>query len=147
MFKKLRKTLTAAAACLVFFALSFVVYADNGSLKKTVRVGYTDYYGFIEQNPNGEFSGYGVDYLDELAHYTDWRYEYVYCNWDTAIEKLQNDEIDLLCNATPNAENRKTLAFSQYSIGVEQFVLYCLPTTDLCFDDFENFDGKNMGVL
>ncbi|MEG0021032.1 MAG: hypothetical protein RR728_10825, partial [Oscillospiraceae bacterium] len=68
MFKKLRKTLTAAAACLVFFALSFVVYADNGSLKKTVRVGYTDYYGFIEQNPNGEFSGYGVDYLDELAH-------------------------------------------------------------------------------
>ncbi|MEG3028858.1 MAG: diguanylate cyclase [Oscillospiraceae bacterium] len=145
------KQLVNIFAAMLFFclALSLPAYALQGDdyTPRKVRVGYTDYYNFIQKTESGEFSGYGVDYLQEIARYTNWNYEYVYCEWGSVLDKLQSGEVDLMCNATQSRRVKEDFSLSQYSIGIEQFVLYCLPETDLYFDDFEGFDGKLIGVI
>ena len=46
--------------------------------KKVIRVGYMDFQNFIYEEPDGTYSGYGVEYLEKIANYTDWEYEYVF---------------------------------------------------------------------
>lgn len=41
-------------------------------------------------------SGYSYEYLQKLASYTGWKYEYVYGEWDELFEKLKDGEIDLM---------------------------------------------------
>lgn len=146
MMKKLSTVFTMLLPCV--FAMSLTGFANYETApREPIKVGYTDYYGFIQQDGEGDWTGYGVDYLTQISRYTDWEYEFVYCNWEEALDKLKSSEIDLLCNATQSADNQKNFEFSQYSIGVEQFVLYCLPETDLYCDDYSNFDGKNIGII
>ena len=70
--------------------------------RKVVRVGYIDYEGFIEQQGNGNYTGYGVQYLNEIAKYTNWKYEYVYGSWAELMEQLKDGKIDLICQAQKN---------------------------------------------
>lgn len=144
--KNLKLVIMAAFLCLF---LPMNIFADDTQTKekRTVRVGYTDYYNFIRPEGQDKYKGYGVDYLNEISEYTNWEYQYIYYGWDTALEKLNNNEIDIMCNATKSAENIKKYEFSQYPIGIEQFVLYCLPETDLYYDDFESLEGRTIGLL
>ena len=48
----------------------FVVYGENIDSNETIRIGYIDYGGFIDQDEKGEYTGYGVELLDKIAEYT-----------------------------------------------------------------------------
>lgn len=63
--------------CILLLAHTSLAWAAAGG-GKTVRVGYYDISGFIEKDESGNFSGYGVDYLNRIAEKTGWNYEYVY---------------------------------------------------------------------
>ena len=70
------------------------VNADTGS-EQTVRVGYyqrTDFQeGSSDETPK---SGYGYEYLQQVAAYTGWNYEYVYGDWEELYQELTDGEID-----------------------------------------------------
>ena len=71
---------------------------------KTVRVAYIDYYNFINKDSEGNMYGYAVDYLDRVAEYTGWRYDYFYMAWPEAIENLAAGRIDFICSATKDEQ-------------------------------------------
>ena len=66
---------------------------------RNLTVGYIDYHGFIDEDIDGTYLGYGVDYLNEIAEYTGYTYSYEYGSWAENLEKLKNHEIDLICTA------------------------------------------------
>lgn len=120
--------------------------AENA--KKTVRVGYVGYEGFIYINEEGELGGYGVEYLSAIEQYADVEFVYVYCNWSDSLEMLRNREIDLVCTAFYSEERAKQFEFSSQNFGRVRGVLYTSPDNDeLHYEDFEYLDGKKIAFL
>ena len=88
-----------------------------------IRVGYTDSPGFIEKTAAGTVDGYGVAYLNEISHYTGWRYEYVYATWQECLELLAKGELDLLGMAQYTPERAASYEFASLPSGVEYMVM------------------------
>lgn len=152
----MRKRLSIISFVLILFLLwtgfPLPVYAKSvgtiESEKKTVRVGYTDFHGFIDEMSDGTYSGYAAEYLDKIAEYTDFNYEYVYGEWNELLTKLENKEIDLICNAQYTEERAEIFDFSVYPIGYTQGVLYTQKDNkNLYYEDFQTFDGITVGIL
>ncbi len=55
--------------------------------------------------------GYGYEYLQKVASYTGWRYEYVYGTWDKLFEKLVNGEIDLMASIAYNKARSEEILY------------------------------------
>ena len=74
------------ALFLILFVFSFFsVFAassDSALKNRTVKVGYVQSTNFLEgENDFDHKSGYGYEYLQKIAAYTGWNYEYVYGTW------------------------------------------------------------------
>lgn len=138
----MKKIISTLFCVLIFLALCTAVNA------KTLRVGYLGYKGFIAPDEDGKFQGYGVEYLKEIAQYTDFTYEYVYCSWNDSLEMLLTKEIDLVCTAKFTVERGQKYDFSTQNFGHVQGVLYTWPENpNLYYNDFLNLDGKKIGFL
>lgn len=115
---------------------------------KTIKVGYIDYKGFIEENSEEAYTGYGVDYLNEIAKYTGWKYEFVYDTWENHLQALKDGKIDIVCQAQITPERQKDYLFSKYSDGAESSVLYVKnEDTRYYYNDFEHFNGMRIAMM
>ena len=80
--------------CLLMIVLSFCA---NVHAETKLRVGYVPNTGFLAEDRSGHFLGYGYEYMEFLARYGNWRFEYVPAStWKELGEKLQSGAIDLL---------------------------------------------------
>lgn len=114
---------------------------------KEIVVGYTPYDYMIRQDTLGNYYGYGVTYLNELAKRTGWTYKFVEVKETERIEKLINGEIDLLCNLHNDCQQKDQLLFCDEATGLEYGMLAALEdNTDIFFDDFEHINGKKIGI-
>lgn len=115
--------------------------------EKTVTVAYIDYENFVEKQPDGSFTGYGVDYLERIADYTGWKYEYIDMDWPTAYEAVKNGTVDFYCVARSTQERAAEFDFSVYPVCDEEMNIYTLPGAQLYYNDYTAFDGMKFGVL
>ncbi|WP_167959287.1 EAL domain-containing protein [Anaerosporobacter faecicola] len=142
--KYLCEVLLTVIAVILFCALPTHAQED----KKTIRIGYIDYAGFIEKTVDGDYTGYGVEYLNEIAKYTGWKYEYVFDTWENCLDKLKKGQIDLLCTAQYTKERAEIYDFSKYSCGKEYGVLYVNPDDNkFYYNDIQAFDHAVIGLL
>ncbi len=113
----------------------------------TVRGGsFEETYNTV--NEKGERSGYGYEFLQNIAGYAGWTYEYVTSDWTDCFTQLMNDEIDILCGISYTDERAKEMLFSDMPMGEEKYYIYTnASNTDLTAADLSSFDGKNIGVL
>ena len=66
---------------------------DDNNLK----VGYVKNTGFLEENWDGHYTGYGYEYMEFLANYGHWNFEYVPADsWLELTEKLNLGEVDII---------------------------------------------------
>ena len=65
--------------------------------KTHLKVGYVPDTAFLEEDRPGHLRGYGYEYMEFLAQYGDWEFEYVPCiTWQECNDKLQAGLIDIL---------------------------------------------------
>lgn len=84
--------LAAALLLAVFFCLS-----PKGEAAADLRVGYVPGTGFLMEDSPGHLMGPGYEYMEFLAGFGGWHMTYIPCvSWWEAVEKLQNNEIDIL---------------------------------------------------
>lgn len=131
------------------FVLCLCLLPDTAAAQsRKVRVGYMDTDGFIMKDANGGFRGYGVDYLNKIAYYTGWEYEYVYSTWDEQLKLLERGELDLICNAQYTRERAGIYGYPDYPIGQEATVIYARPDdVDIYYEDYAAMDGKKIGLM
>jgi len=116
--------------------------------KKTVRIGYLGYEGFITQTIDGNYSGYGVEFLDEIASYTDWEYEYVYGTLESQLENLRTGRVDFIMQMQKTPEREEEFLFSKYIVGIESSVVYVRNDEDrYYYNDYENYDGMKIACI
>lgn len=138
--------------CCFFVAGSSVpvlAQAEQSASAQNVRVGVFEMKGFYEIDDAGNFSGYGIDYLNKIAEKTGWQYEYVQAeNWQDCEELLRRNEVDIIAPAEKTQERMEEFDFENYSIGMECGALLTRDTNDLLvYDDFEAFHNIKVGCV
>ena len=130
--------------CLI--ALSASTSAKENS-DNVVRVGsFEETYNIV--NEKGERRGYGYEYLQDIAGYAGWTYEYVTSNWEDCFTQLENGEIDILGGISYTDERAKNMLFSDMPMGEEKYYIYTdASNMDLTAGNLDSFEGKNIGVF
>ena len=114
--------------CIVALCVCFLPIGQIGikAEEQVIRIGYDSNSNFIKDN-DGKYYGYGVEYLEKIAEYTGWSYEFVKDeSWHASLDKLRNGEIDLICTAHYTEERAKEFLYSDLPLGYETSILYHL---------------------
>lgn len=117
---------------------------------KKIRVGYSNYEGFWERDEHIKdgYSGYAYDYLNEIAQYTGWEYEFVCGTWEECCERLKNGEIDLLGMLQETKEREEIYTYGRYPCGTEFAMLYVrADRADIFYEDYEAFGQLQVGLV
>lgn len=96
-----------AIAVIVTFVLPATAFAHGGSADasadhRIIRVGWPAQQGLSESDGNGSYSGYTYDYLEQVAQYTGWSYQFVEVEGTvneqltTLLAMLEAGEIDVM---------------------------------------------------
>lgn len=116
---------------------------------RVVRVGFPIVAGFSEKDEAGNYSGAVVDYLNEIAKYTNWEYEYVESVGDGSdlVLALQNGEVDLMGGMFYLADYEEYYDFSAYNMGYNYGVLFARKDdANVRSYDLASLQGKKIGV-
>lgn len=115
-----------------------------------VRVGFFAFDGYHMVDSQGRRSGYGYDYLQYLARYTSFDYEYVGYDksWKEMKNMLENGEIDILTSARRTPERLGRFDFSDQPIGSSACILTVKAGDNRYMtDDYTQLDGIRIGLL
>nr|WP_162990787.1 transporter substrate-binding domain-containing protein [Maliibacterium massiliense] len=113
------------------FCAAFPVQAGRRQTK-TIRVAYPIQAGLTDIDENGNFCGYTYEYLEEVAQYTGWDYEFVQVPGDvgtqlsTLMDMLAQGQVDLMGGMFYSAELGEMYDYSGYSYGTVETVLQML---------------------
>ncbi|MBP5255553.1 MAG: transporter substrate-binding domain-containing protein, partial [Clostridia bacterium] len=129
---------------LLFLLTPFGAAAKSGS--RVVRVGwYESYYNRTDEL--GRRSGYAYEYQQKIAAYTGWTYEYVEGSWPDLFQMLLDGRIDLLSDVSYTEERAKTLLYSAFPMGTEEYFVFVRPgNTEITTENLSAINGKKAGV-
>ena len=137
-------SLSVLAWCLTLLPVAPAL-ASSGRL---VRVGYDPSYGNIELGPNGRPTGYGHEYLMQVAQYADWQYQFVACDWAQCLTLLEEGEVDIVPTMQRTAARERLFDFSADKQGYEYATLLTrADNADVYYDDAEGLHGLRVGMV
>ena len=138
----------ALLLCAALFCVSIPVQAAaEDDAHKTVKVGFFAMDGYHAEDGTGARSGYGYEFLQLVARYSDLRFEYVGYDkgWDEMQRMLESGEIDLLTSAQKTPERERKFDFSETLIGTSTAMLTVRADDTRYMDG--NYDGMRIGVV
>ena len=118
--------------------------------RRTIRVGFFAFEGYHMLSDHDVRSGYGYDFLQLLARYTNWKYEYIGHDksWNEMQQMLADGEIDLLTSAQKTPERESLFAFSRRPIGTSSMILTVKAGDDrFTAGDYSTYEGMRIGLL
>ena len=140
----------ALAIVLVALALSLVAATPAAAGEpepRTVRVGFPQAEGFMMVDEQGNRTGLVVDFLNEIAKYTGWDYEYVDTDGANLPAELANDDFDLLGGVYYAESMEQYFSYPRYSTGHSRSVLLARWDNDsLSGYNLSDLNGKTIGV-
>jgi len=124
-------------------------YTSGGTVR-IIRVGFFAFAGYHMQDADGRRSGYGYDFLQEMARYGNWTYEYTGYDksWSQMQDMLASGEIDLLTSAQKTPEREEQFAFSNSPIGTNSAIL-TVKSGDTRYrsGSYDTYNGMRIGLL
>ncbi len=122
--------------------------AKTATEARTVRIGYVGYEGFLMPDSNGDFVGYCAEFLDEIAIYTGWEYEFFYGSLEDHMEKLKKGELDFLMQVQKTPERESQFLFSEYIVGTESNLVYVRNDEKrYYYSDYDFYDGMRIACM
>lgn len=114
---------------------------------RVLRVAFPDLTGISEIDQYGKHKGLLVDYLNEIAKYTGWEYEYVTVDNEDLISNFLDGQYDLMGGTFYSSGFEKYFAYPEYNTGRSRAVLLCRREDDsLQSNDLTSLNGKTIGV-
>ena len=147
--KKVVTLITAFAIIITsLFALGGQAFAAVETADRKIRVGVTNLSNFSEKNEDGTFSGYFIDYLNKIAQYTGWEYEFVEGQWAECQQWLKHGKVDFIGGITKEDSETLGLNISKWSIGTLYHTLVTSTGNDnYAYEDYASFNGATIGVV
>lgn len=120
--------------------------SESNTLKK-VRVGYLIYPGYQEGEGEAPKSGYGYEYLQQIAYYAGWEYEYVNGGFNELLEKLKNGDIDIMGDLSYTKERAKDINYAKEEQGREYYYLFVREDrTDISATNLTTLKDAKIGI-
>ncbi len=149
---------TVLSAILGFFLLTTCLFlgsiAPAFAADRTLRVGFPLQPGLTEVDANNHYNGYSYEYLQEIAQYTGWDYEFVQLPGDlnevlaTMVDMLQRGELDLLGGMVYNDQLAQVFDFPNDNYGTAYTVLGVLEeNTAINTINFQSLHTLRIAVL
>lgn len=122
--------------------------AAGSSEEKTVlRVAFPEAEGYTMMGEDGKPSGLVVDFLNEIAKYTGWQYEYVQTDSNTLMDDFMSGEVDLMGGTYYSEGFEEYFAYPQYNCGYSKVVLMARKDDSRIHSyDLSTFNGKTIGI-
>nr|WP_195377029.1 ATP-binding protein [Anaerotruncus rubiinfantis] len=146
---KIRKTAKRFyAACIAFLLLILSTAPAAAQTQKVLRVPFTEVPGFTMIDERGHRYGLIVDYLNEVAKYTGWAYEYIDTDSNDMTKDFLAGKYDLM-GGTYYAESlEQYFAYPDYSCGTTKSVLLARQDDySVRGYDTKDLNGKTIGVV
>lgn len=124
------------------------VYREKSQIRdKIVKVGWFSSDGVHQVEKDGTLAGYDYDYLQAIAQYNNWEYEYHFGSFAECYDWLKTGKIDLMGIINKTSEREKNFDFSRTNAGVEQCCLFVnVDNTKFEYEDFQNFNNMTVGI-
>ena len=147
--RALARALAVAVVLCVVGTCSLTWAPRAAAAEETVRIGYFESRNFTEGAADDKTKdGYGYEYLQRIAGYAGWRYEYVYGTWDELYRDLCDGTIDMLPGVSRTAEHADQVLFPDDSMLSETFYIYEKDSNAVSARDVEGqLAGKRIGVV
>lgn len=114
---------------------------------KTVKVGWFSSDGVHQIDPDGTLSGYDYEWLQAIAQYNNWDYEYHFGSFAECFQWLKAGQIDLIGITNKTPEREKFFDFSRINVGIEQCCIFTNnDNSKFEYEDFHNFENMLIGV-
>lgn len=147
----LRRGLTGLAA----LALAGALLPGARAAEPTViRVGYPIQSGLTERSENGKYSGYTYEYLEEIAQYRGWEYEFVEVpgtldeSLGTLMDMLERGEIDLMGGMTYSESLAEVYDYVDQSYGNAYTVLSTLSANSaITPENYQTMQGMRVAAI
>lgn len=153
-----RKLFGRGAVCLAVLLISFLclgngwISAASGKKEKTpskrvVKVGFLETEGLYEKDKYGNYTGLTVDYLNEIAKYTNWEYEFVPTTGETFMQDMADGKFELMGGTYYAKELESVFAYPKYNMGSSRAALLCLKDNGKIKSyELSTLNGKTIGV-
>ncbi len=128
--------------------LGMIIKFDSKKInydRKTIKVGFYEYYPYYYLNKNSIPDGYYNELLEVISNKLDLNYEYVDCNITNALQKLKSGEIDLVFGISKTPDREKEYEFTDHYINNDNFAIYT--NKNIKSGDLKALNGLKMGYL
>lgn len=139
----------AAILAVLLIVLNIPVPGVAAETEK-LKVGFFDFSGYHEIDKDGHMSGYGYEFLQKIAAYGDWDYEFVAHerSYSDNLDMLKNGEIDILTSVSKTPEREKKFLFSSENIGTNSTIFTVKAGNEkVVSGDYSTYDGLEIGML
>lgn len=112
-----------------------------------LKVAFSQLPGITELTEDGTRKGIVVDYLNEIAKYTGWEYEYIDTDGDHIVDEFLEGRFDLMGGTYYSPSFEQWFAYPEYNIGYSKAVLMARKD-DSSISNFNlhSLNGKTIGV-
>ena len=133
---------------LVFIMLAFHLSAlARTSEKRVLRVAFPQVVGMSWTAEDGSHHGMLVDYLNEIAKYTGWEYEYIDTNRQTVLNEFIAGKYELMGGNYYIPGLEEYYAYPDYNMGYSRSLLLARSDDRTIHSyNLESMNGKTIGV-
>lgn len=133
---------------LVFIMLAFLLSAlARTSEKRVLRVAFPQVVGMSWTAEDGSHHGMLVDYLNEIAKYTGWEYEYIDTNRQTVLNEFIAGQYELMGGNYYIPGLEEYYAYPDYNMGYSRSLLLARSDDRTIHSyNLESMNGKTIGV-
>ena len=128
--------------------LGMIIKFDSKKIscdRKTIKVGFYEYYPYYYLNKNSIPDGYYNELLEVISNKLNLNCEYVDCNITNALQKLKSGEIDLVFGISKTPDREKEYEFTDHYINNDNFAIYT--NKNIKSGDLKALNGLKMGYL
>lgn len=117
------------------------------SQPRVLRVVFCEAKGITEKNPDGSRHGLVMDYLNEIAKYTGWEYEFIDTTPDAMLKGFAEGEYELMGGNYYLPGLEAYYAYPDYNIGYSKSVIFARENDDTVQShNLKSLNGKTIGV-
>ena len=150
MGKRLKNWIRRGSALLLATLLTAVPGLGTLAVEapaRVLRVPFPEVTGISETLEDGTRRGLVVDYLNEIAKYTGWEYEYIDTDGDHMLGEFREGKYDLMGGNYYAPGFEEFYAYPDYNIGYSRAVLMArLDDESINSYDLRSLNGKTIGV-
>lgn len=135
---------------LAFFFFIFIATISSfpaTNSKTVVKIGYVPNFGTINEPFIIGKEGFGYEFFEEIAKYTNHKYEFIEIDSSRAWEMLENGTVDILRAVEGDSLKANEYTYSSEIFGFEEMLLVAPKVNDFYYENPSALDNTTIGVL